>query len=226
MAGAPAAFEREYYATYYRDYERQNPPRKMRHYRLAVERHMPAVEDPRVLDFGCAFGTFLACLDPRWHPYGMDVSEYAIGAARRCLPRARLEVVRDGKVPFAEVFHAITAWDVLEHIAQLDDAAQQVSQHLAEHGAFLFVVPVYDGPLGPLVQALDADTTHVHRVSRRFWLDWANRHFDVQEWWGVFRFLFPWGYYLHWPTRALRRIAPAIAVVARRKHDAQVARSR
>lgn len=215
MAGSTAAFEQEYYATYYRDYARQNPERKMQHYRQAVERALPAAETPRVLDIGCAFGTFLASLNSRWQPYGMDVSEYAIAAARERLPRARLAVARDGKIPFPEVFDAVTAWDVLEHIPQLDDVAQQVSQHLAENGTFVFVVPVYDGPLGPLVQMLDADPTHVHRVARTFWLDWASRHFTVADWWGIFRFLFPWGYYLHWPTRALRRIAPAIAVVAR-----------
>lgn len=215
MAGLLAAFEQEYYATYYRDYARQNPPRKMQHYRQAVERSLPVSETPRVLDVGCAFGTFLTSLNPRWQPYGMDVSEYAIARAREQLPSARLDVARDGKIPFQEKFNAVTAWDVLEHIPRLDEVAQQVSEHLVENGAFLFVVPVYDGPLGPLVQFLDADTTHVHRVSRNFWLDWANRYFTVQDWWGIFRFLFPGGYYLHRPTRALRRIAPAIAVVAR-----------
>lgn len=217
MARVRAAFEREYYETYYRDYDRQNPPRKMRHYREAVQRYLPARETTRILDIGCAFGTFLASLDSRWQAYGMDPSEYAIGKARERLPRARLELVRDGRVPFQERFDAITAWDVLEHISELDVVAQQVAEHLGDNGAFVFVVPVYDGPLGPVVRALDSDTTHVHRVSRKFWLDWADRHFQVQEWWGIFRFLFPGGHYLHWPTRQLRRIAPAVAVVARRR---------
>jgi len=219
MAASPPAFEREYYDTYYRDYDRQNPPRKMRHYRETVERCLLPGSSARILDIGCAFGAFLAALDTRWQPYGMDVSEYAVGQARSRLPRAHLEVVRDGVIPFREPFDVITAWDVIEHIPELDSVAAQVCQHLTASGAFVFVVPVYDGPLGPLVNALDRDTTHIHRMARDFWLHWAGRHFQLEGWWGIFRFLFPGGHYLHWPTRALRRVAPAIAVVARRKSD-------
>jgi len=166
-------------------------------------------------DIGCAFGAFLGALDTRWQLYGMDVSEYAISQARTRLPRAHLDVVHDGVIPFHEPFDVITAWDVIEHIPELDMVAAQVTAHLTAHGAFVFVVPVYDGPLGPLVNMLDRDTTHIHRMPRDFWLHWAARHFQVDDWWGIFRFLFPGGLYFHAPTRALRRIAPAIAVVAR-----------
>jgi hypothetical protein len=81
----------------------------------------------------------------------------------------------------------------------------------------VFVVPVYDGPLGPVVRMLDGDPTHVHKESRDFWLDWAGERFVIQEWCGVFRYLLPRGPYINWPTQALRRIAPAIAVVVRNK---------
>ena len=217
MVDLEGAFEREYFEQSYRDYDRQNPPRKLLHYRDAVQRHLPAREHVRVLDVGCAFGAFLAALDRRWEVYGTDVSEYAIAQARQRLPSAHFEVLRNGTLPFTERFDAITAWDVLEHIPELEAAVEQIRQHLAEDGTFLFVVPVYDGPLGLVVQALDADVTHIHRFSRHYWLDLAARYFQVIEWWGAFRLLLPGGYYVHWPSRALRRIAPAIAVVARRQ---------
>jgi SAM-dependent methyltransferase len=213
-------FERSYFEANYRDYQRQNPPAKMRHYREAVQRHLTETLTPRVLDLGCAFGTFLASLAPAWERYGADVSEYAIAQAEGRVPGATLAVMRDGRIPFCKSFHAVTAWDVLEHIADLEAVAEEVKGHLAEQGVFLFLVPVYDGPLGPLVGALDGDPTHLHRVSRGFWLDWAARHFVVHEWWGVFRYLFAGRLYLHWPTRALRRIAPAIAIAARRRSAA------
>jgi len=135
MAASPPAFEREYYDTYYRDYDRQNPPRKMSHYRQTVERHLPAGSETRILDIGCAFGAFLGALDTRWQLYGMDVSEYAISQARTRLPRAHLDVVHDGVIPFHEPFDVITAWDVIEHIPELDMVAAQVTAHLTAHGA-------------------------------------------------------------------------------------------
>jgi SAM-dependent methyltransferase len=217
MSRAQGAFEREYFERSYRDYDRQNPPRKLDHYRQAVERHVIAHGTVRLLDIGCAFGAFLASLDSRWEIYGADVSEYAIGLARQRLPRAHLEPVRNGELPFAEHFDIITAFDVLEHIPNVEAVVRQVVEHLTDDGAFLFVVPVYDGPLGPMVRALDADVTHIHRLARRFWLDLARRYFEVEDWWGLFRSLVPGGYYVHWPSRALRGITPAIAVVGRRK---------
>lgn len=212
------SFERAYYDTHYRNYRQQNPPRKLRHYRQAVERALGRNDRARLLDVGCAFGAFVGALDERWEAYGVDPSEYAIEAARRIVPRAQFANTRDGRMLVFDVpFDAITAWDVIEHIPNLDTVAQDVNAHLVRNGVFAFVVPVYDGLLGPVVNLLDGDPTHVHRKSRAFWLDWAGRHFVVEEWWGIFRYLLPGGHYVHWPTHALRGVAPAIAVIARRK---------
>jgi SAM-dependent methyltransferase len=213
----PARFDQSYFATYYPDYDRQNPPRKLAYYRDTVARFLPAKAGrARVLDLGCAFGRFVALLGPHWQAYGADVSEFAIGRARELIPGATFAVMRDGVIPFAEPFDAITAWDVLEHIPDLDHAACQVRDHLVAGGVFAFAVPVYDGPLGPLVNRLDKDATHINRRPRRFWLDWTRRRFALVHWSGAFRYLLPGGHYIHWTSRALRRVAPAVVVVARR----------
>jgi SAM-dependent methyltransferase len=213
----PASYDQSYYATYYSDYDRQNTPRKLTSYRTTLARFLPSAPRPvKVLDLGCAFGNFVATLDPAWQAYGTDVSEFAIGRARARVPAATFAVMRDGVIPFDERFAAIAAWDVLEHIDGLDDIAAQVRSHLVDNGVFAFAVPVYDGPLGPLVNRLDKDTTHIHRRPRRFWLDWTARHFSLADWFGAFRYLLPGGYYIHAPSRLLRRVAPAIVVVARR----------
>ncbi len=214
---APHTFERDYFETGYRDFDRQNPPRKLHHYRAAVERYAPPTRPLRVLDFGCAFGAFLATADPHWECYGTDVSAYALGHARVRAPQARLARTSGSDLPFTMAFDAITAWDVLEHIPEVERTLAELAAHLGPGGVLLFALPVYDGPLGALIRRLDADPTHIHRRSRAFWLDLAARHFHVADWWGLFRLLLPGGYYLHWPTRRLRRIAPAIAVVARRR---------
>lgn len=210
-------YDEAYYTANYRDYERQSPPRKMQHYRDAVRRYLPPAETVRILDLGCAFGNFLGALDPQWEAYGADVSEYAVRWARAQLPRATFAVIHERAVPFDLQFQAITAFDVVEHVHQLDAWAEDISDHLVAGGIFFFVVPVYDGPLGPLVMALDKDPTHINKHPRAFWIDWARQHFELREWWGAFRYLLPGGLYVHWPTRALRAIAPAIAVMARRR---------
>jgi SAM-dependent methyltransferase len=175
-----------------------------------------------VLDVGCAFGAFLGILGEQWDPHGIDASEYAIGLARRAVPGGHFTITRDGKIPsFGFSFAAVTAWDVIEHITNLDTLARDVEDQLSDDGAFVFVVPVYDGPFGPIVNLLDADPTHVHRESRRFWLDWAEQRFHVEDWWGIFRYLLPGGWYVHWPTRGLRNVAPAVAVIARRSTSIQ-----
>jgi hypothetical protein len=82
----------------------------------------------------------------------------------------------------------------------------------------VFVVPVYDGPLGWLVRRLDKDPTHVHKMPRNFWLEWAARTFEVVEWLGTYRYLTPLGVYVHFASRRLRRWSPAVAVAARRRN--------
>jgi SAM-dependent methyltransferase len=214
--GAAGRFEQDYFEKNYRDYDRQNPARKLRFYCALAERAAASVERPRVLDLGCAFGKFLGALGPRWERFGLDASEFAIERARRSVPGATFAVSAIPDVPFAERMDVVTAFDVLEHVSDLEGAASAVRTSLTETGSLLFVVPTYDGPTGPLIRALDRDETHLYREPRQFWLDWTRAHFQLVDWCGIYRYLLPGGSYLHRPTKRLRRFTPAIAVVARR----------
>ena len=210
-------FEQDYYQRHYRDYARQNPPKKLRFYRELSERAAAGVVTPSVLDIGCAFGSYLSALDPAWRRHGIDVSEFATDLARKHVPGVTFERAGATGIPFAGPFDLITAFDVIEHVAELDSAGAAIGARLAPHGHFIFVVPVYDGPTGPVIRLLDHDETHVHKRSRDAWLEWASERFEVREWWGIYRYLLPGGWYLHVPTRAWRRFTPAIAVVARNR---------
>src|SRR3972149_3054884 len=152
-------FGKSYFEKVYRDYERQNPAKKIEFYHRLVSEATKSISKPRVLDIGCAFGGFLSSLDPNWELYGIDVSEYAVNKAREKLPKAHILVSNAMKIPFEKTFDVITAFDVIEHIQDLDQAAKSISLRLAPHGSFIFVVPVYDGPTGPIIRNLDKDTT-------------------------------------------------------------------
>ena len=204
-------FEREYYEANYRDYARQNPPRKLQFYRGLAERAVAGKPSPRILDFGCAFGAFLSALDSTWRRFGADVSQYAIERAALAVPEATFARADIDSIPFSGTF------DVIEHVPSLELVASVIQSKLSSDGCFIFVVPVYDGPTGPIVRLLDKDETHLHKRSRDFWLAWAAENFTLGEWWGIYRYLVPGLGYLHLPTQAWRRWTPAIAVAARKR---------
>ena len=214
------AFDAGYFQRIYRNYARQNPPRKLVYYRRIIEKYVPPVPRPTVLDLGCAFGWVLGSLSSGWRKFGIDLSEYAIQQALNDAPTARFAVASSDAVPLRGPFDGIFAFDVLEHVKDLDEVARYVSREMAPGAAFVFVVPVYDGPLGWLVRRLDRDPTHIHKKPRAFWLDWASTWFEVAEWHGVFRYLIPAGPYINWPSSMLRSVAPAIAIVARKQRTA------
>jgi SAM-dependent methyltransferase len=208
-------FDRNYFETQYASYELQNPPRKMAFYRHLAETAAAGCERPRVLDIGCAFGLFLACLDSRWERYGVDISEYAITRAGERVPGAMFEVTASSDLVFPGSFDVISAFDVLEHMHAPDEMLRRIAAALRPRGGFIFVVPVYDGLTGPAIRLLDRDPTHVHRRERDFWLEMAGSHFRIVDWWGIFRYLLPGGFYCHLVTRYFRRHTPAIACLAR-----------
>jgi SAM-dependent methyltransferase len=218
MTPSPAAdFGPEYFQTAYRSYDRQNPRRKLLFYRTLVTRYAPPRPRPAILELGCAYGKFLACLDSSWRKFGVDVSEFGIRQARRAAPDAKLVIGSCAATPLRGPFDVVVAFDVLEHVDPLEPVGDFVVGALTEGGIFVIVVPVYDGPLGRCVRMLDKDRTHVHRHARSFWLSWMSRRFVVRDWWGLTRYLLPGGAYLNWPSRRLRNIAPAIAVVGQKE---------
>jgi len=208
-------FESDYYKQNYPNYDAQNPPRKMRFYAQMAERFGPA-GDRSIHDMGCAFGRFLGSLGSQWQPFGSDVSQYAIAEATKLHSRATFKVASGTASPFERKFGVVTAFDVIEHIPDLDGVARSVKEQLADGGLFLFVVPVYDGLSGPVIKLLDKDPTHVHKWPRQRWLDWAGSHFDVLEWRGILRYLVG-GYYLHVTTKLFRGHTPAIIVACRKR---------
>lgn len=211
-------FDERYFEEQYANYEAQNPQRKLRWYASLLRQFISESAPATICDIGCGGAAFIRSLPPLWSRFGIDP---AGGVLKKVLKRDTTVPLCCGSLehlPLKGTFDAVTLFDVLEHVPALDAAAVQLDSLLAPGAVLLFVVPVYDGPLGPIVRLLDHDPTHVHCMSRRWWLNWVHHHFDVQRWYGVGRYYFAHRYYIHLPTRLLRSIAPAIAVVVKKKN--------
>ena len=208
----------DYFSANYRDYVEQNPTRKLDHYIEVIERHSRG-HNLDILDIGCGLGAFLERAGqqrPDWSLYGTDMDPSGVVATRRLVPEASVISSSASELSHpAASFDVITAWDVVEHVDDLIGVRDAVAVMLRPGGFFHFVVPVYDGLMGPIITRLDDDPTHVHKTSRHFWLDWASERFQVVSWHGIFRYLVMRGLYIHYPTFALKRIAPAILVSCR-----------
>lgn len=214
-----SSHERDYYAANYRSYQAQNPGRKLDHYISAVESAC-SLQAPVLLDIGCGLGAFLnhaATQRPLWVLHGTDVRGDAVErAAQKLGHKARVATASAEVKPFGvAAFDVITAWDVLEHVDDPADAIANLASWLSPGGVLAFVVPVYDGPTGPIVSLLDKDPTHLHKVGRDFWVDLAEKNLSRVSWHGIFRYLITPGRYIHYSTRWARRLTPAILVSGR-----------
>lgn len=206
-----------YYAENYRDYERQNSGRKLGFYMELLDRWM--APGSRIFELGSGLGLFLEkaatrydCVACELNPYGAEISR----------SRVRNVVVHKGSfecIPVEFAPRAVVAWDVLEHIFDLDRALETIHSRLASGGFLIGVVPVYDTPLGAITRLLDRDPTHVWKLSRHDWLGRLRESgFEIVDYGGIVRKLIGSRWYLHviWPQVLLRRCSSAIYFVARK----------
>ncbi len=206
---------REYYAENYADYERQSSARKLDFYMQIVRRFAPAGSE--LFELGVGKGNFLAKAAAEYRCTGSEVNEYGLSEARRRAPGATLVAGSYEQIPTERPPAIVVAWDVLEHVAELDQALACIRARLAPSGHLIAVVPVYDGPLGGLVRALDHDETHVSKWARAAWNTTLQRHgFRVVAWGGIIRRLLFGRFYLHVtrPAWLLKRVGSAVWIVA------------
>ncbi len=131
----------------------------------------------RLLEVGCAHGYTLARLETEFETWGIDLSDYAIGRARREAPRSRVFVADLlGELPPAVAaggFDLVLAKYVLEHLPEPGRALRRIADLLAPGGALLYAVPDTTSPgrrlKGDRWYAL-LDETHVSLLAPGRWL--------------------------------------------------------
>jgi len=129
--------------------------------RAAAERGFP--DRPlRLLDYGCGTGFDLPLLAEFGTALGADLSTDTALEFRRPGPAPILDAERDLD-PYAGTFDVVTAFDVLEHLA--DDAAglARLRSLLVPGGQLVLTVPAYDF----LWSGEDVVSAHHRRYTRR-----------------------------------------------------------
>lgn len=220
-SGDPAAVGSEYYEKNYPDYVRQNSPGKIAFYMDLVRRWVP--RGGRLFELGVGLGVFLEAAVRDFEVWGCDINEFGVKETGRRVPGARLSVGSHECLDRVPAPAGVVAWDVLEHVPDLRAALVSIHRHLQPGGVLIAVVPVYDGPLGWLVTALDKDTTHVSKWGRGQWLETLRAcGFEVVEWGGIIRRLLGGRWYMHLtrPQGVLRPIGSALYYVARKQGTA------
>ena len=153
-------------------------------YRHYLEEAEKTVAPGRVLDVGCAFGTFLkVARDRGWQPSGVEVSQYSSAAARK---RWGLDVFT-GDLSDApldnESFDLITFWDVIEHVLDPRRALERAWRLLRPGGCVLVTTDNFDcfiSSLGSL--AYRASIGHLKFPVERFFIPHNACYFTPATW--------------------------------------------
>src|SRR5947209_18045963 len=170
--GSQQAGDAAYYTENYRDYQRQNSGRKLRFYMRLLEGWVEP--GSTIFELGSGLGLFLEKAAARYRCIACERNSYGAEISRG---RVRSAVVHEGS--FDSILsgaRAVVAWDVLEHIPDLDRALETIHSRIEPGGFLIAVVPVYDTVLGPITRLLDRDPTHIWKLSRQDWLDRLRGH--------------------------------------------------
>lgn len=110
-----------------------------------------------LLDVGCAFGYFIKHMTKDFEAYGIDSSDYAISRAREVVSDDRLAVAdAQTGIPFKKRFDVITAFDVMEHITNIEGAFRNFREKLERGGVLIMEFPIKKTPI-------NRDKTHIYR---------------------------------------------------------------
>lgn len=130
-----------YYLSWEREYQKnikvreENDTKKARIFRIKTR----FTHGHRILDIGCAFGTFLEMIGGDFiHLYGTEYSDFAI----KHINKNKIKVSKKffGAYP-PNYFDAVTMWDVLEHTPDPVAYIQEIYRILKKDGVLIMTTP-------------------------------------------------------------------------------------
>ena len=120
-----------------------------------LHRNIESLEQPRLLDVGAAFGSFVtAAIERGWQAQGVEISHYSSRVARE---KFGLEIMTGGIAnlePKSKEFDAITLWDSIEHIKNTDALFMEIDERLVEGGVILISTDNYDSLIGDVARSI------------------------------------------------------------------------
>ena len=118
----------------------------------------------RYLELGCGTGFVLSAIEQRfaaWRIVGSEALGSGLERARERVTRAELLQLDARALPYEAAFDVVGAYDVLEHIAEDEQALQAIHRALAPGGLMVLTVPQHPWLWGPA----DEYAHHVRRYT-------------------------------------------------------------
>jgi 2-polyprenyl-3-methyl-5-hydroxy-6-metoxy-1,4-benzoquinol methylase len=151
------------------------------------------VQGGNVLDVGCGYGFFLACLDHSFAGVGLDISEHAIEIARTTYGiDARTGPLTSSMFP-ADHFSLITMWDVIEHLSDPTVTLEIIHTILKNDG----ILALTTGNVDSMTARLTGRRWHLYTVPDHLSFFSRNtlRHLLEQTGFRVIEMRSEWSYY-------------------------------
>lgn len=131
----------------------------------------------KILDVGGALGIFLARLPDFYEKTCLDVSEYAIRFGKGAYKDIKFvnSTIADFKT--SEKFDIVTAFDVMEHVKNLEGSLNKIYDLLNDDGIFILAVPIasklhhFFASFG--VSLLNCDISHVTLTTEKSWKEYV-----------------------------------------------------
>jgi 2-polyprenyl-3-methyl-5-hydroxy-6-metoxy-1,4-benzoquinol methylase len=139
------ALGEHYNEGYYREWTGVQRERRLGMWGARLDRLERRVSRGRLLDVGCAEGTFLELAKRRgWEVSGTELSAYAAAeASRRLGAEIFCGELSEARYPDCS-FDVVTLWHVLEHVRNPGDCLREIRRIIRPQGFLLIAVPNVD----------------------------------------------------------------------------------
>lgn len=139
------ALGEHYDEEYYREWTGVQRQRRLRMWEARLDRLERRVPRGRLLDVGCAEGTFLELARQRgWEVCGTELSAFAAAeASRRLSTEIFCGELCEARYPDRS-FDVVTLWHVLEHVRDPGDCLREIRRIIRPGGVLLIAVPNVD----------------------------------------------------------------------------------